>query len=370
MPQEKILVALSLRESCAEALTQAKAIAELREAHLAVVHVLPEFYASRPLFPQFYSQEAIGYTVLQQKAFAAIDALLERTLESHEEIEIQVVHGSAHGGVLDVAQQFGASLIVMGSESPEREHTVLGGITEKVVRASSSDVFVVRRVEGKAILALTDFSKESVPAIQHAVRLAEEKGLELVLGHVLPTATFANYWAQPAGEGAYLTEALRDVASHSLSRWAEHYGALHSVMLEGEPAEEIARVAKELEVAMVVVASHGQSGVERSPLGSTAEAIVRLCDASVWVVRTPAVLDDIPAELLDEVDSESLPEQADDADEELAEDDADDADDADEDDADDADEGDADDADEDDADDADEGNDEDEHEDQDGSKSN
>ncbi len=63
--------------------------------------------------------------------------------------------------------------------------------------------------------------------------------------------------------------------------------AVEELIVHGEAASEIVRVAKEREVDLVVISSHGRTGLGRMLFGSTAEAVVRHASCPVLVVKAP-----------------------------------------------------------------------------------
>jgi len=90
---------------------------------------------------------------------------------------------------------------------------------------------------------------------------------------------------------ADMSEQLEDSAERELPQLAdcdEFNGlAVEEVIVHGDAAAEIVRVASEHEVDLIVVSSHGRTGLGRIIFGSTAEAVVRHASCPVLVVKPP-----------------------------------------------------------------------------------
>ena len=147
----------------------------------------------------------------------------------------------------------------------------------------------------KKILCPTDFSEPSYKALKIACDLAESFSSELILIHVLkPAQTFpAAPSIPPAMGGEFIpmvSEETRDHARKSLDMTLEERVSgdinSHSILADGNPAEEIVRNADELKADVIVIGTHGFTGWRHLLLGSVAEKVVRL--ASCPVITIPA----------------------------------------------------------------------------------
>ena len=143
-------------------------------------------------------------------------------------------------------------------------------------------------VDLKSILVPTDFSPASKKAFPYAVRFAEEFGSEFILLHVLEPATspaFPGLPAAPAFSEEEMTNAEKNLcALVNLARVAGATGARWTVRT-GVARHEIVEAAKELDVDLIVMATHGYAGWKHFAIGSTAERVVRAAPCPVLVVR-------------------------------------------------------------------------------------
>ena len=123
------------------------------------------------------------------------------------------------------------------------------------------------------ILYPTDFSSYSNQAYFHAVGLAEASGasLTVVYVHAPGALESASHWQSQ----------LEQV------RPANPKIAVRHVLLEGDPATEIARYAADAGIDVVVIGTHGRAGTDRLAMGSVAERVVREAACSVMVVKLP-----------------------------------------------------------------------------------
>jgi nucleotide-binding universal stress UspA family protein len=140
----------------------------------------------------------------------------------------------------------------------------------------------------KKILVPIDFSPMSKQALQNAVRFAEKFGCEIVLLHVIEPVTaiagapLAVDIFPQAEEDTIAAEAeLACLATCS----ANHRNSFTSVVRIGHAPNEITKAAKELDVDLIMIATHGYTSWRRLCIGSTAERVVRTAPCSVLVVR-------------------------------------------------------------------------------------
>lgn len=141
------------------------------------------------------------------------------------------------------------------------------------------------------ILAATDFSPASAPAVAQAVRLARAAGAELIFVHVYEppgAASFGGYIASPSLYDD-IEQALRDGAEKSLQPLAEdarRQGVKASAqVLRGIPHFAITEAAAANRVDLIVIGTHGRSGFFRFFLGSVAQKVVAAAPCPVMTVR-------------------------------------------------------------------------------------
>ncbi|MCC6508642.1 MAG: universal stress protein [Pirellulaceae bacterium] len=132
------------------------------------------------------------------------------------------------------------------------------------------------------ILVPVDFSSTEAAAIEFAESIAKSNGGRLIFVHVQePPRYYAGemYYGVSEPETAQLSKMLEEIKPSDASVPAEHH------LLAGDPATEIVRVADEEGVDLIVVGSHGRTGLYRMLMGSVAESIVRSANCPVVVYK-------------------------------------------------------------------------------------
>lgn len=141
----------------------------------------------------------------------------------------------------------------------------------------------------KKILCPVDFSDGSRSSMDMAVKLAIEANAGLVLAHVwYPPVVFAS---EPIGLPASMVSDLVATTERNLAGWkkeAESLGApkVTTVFLQGAPWHELVAHAKsDPDIDLIVIGTHGRTGLKHALLGSVAEKVVRHARCPVLVVR-------------------------------------------------------------------------------------
>ena len=147
----------------------------------------------------------------------------------------------------------------------------------------------------KRILVPTDFSTASLAALKYAATIADPKTTEVILVNVVEPIVYAPsmYEYAVADLGAVLQEQERaaQVQLEGLGRrWRKRLPKLRTVRLTGSPATSVVAAATKLKVDVIVVATHGRTGLPHLFLGSVAERIVRTARCPVLTVRANAPL--------------------------------------------------------------------------------
>ncbi len=146
-------------------------------------------------------------------------------------------------------------------------------------------------IDVRRILVPLDFSDAADPILEWAIHLAEEHESSLVLLHVyhLPVE-FQQV------EGAYLPAdfwaTVKQEAEQQLAAYAKRARAagveVEQHVREGYPATVIVEEAAELSADLIVIGTHGHTGLKHLILGSIAERVVHAAPCPVLTVRAPA----------------------------------------------------------------------------------
>ena len=160
-------------------------------------------------------------------------------------------------------------------------------LAEQAGTASSSVAPAASGVQVKKVLVPIDFSESSLKALKYAVAFAGQFGASICLVHVVEPASFLNDvrnvpLAVSDGEVA-------NMLHHKLVMLArkqiDPVTPVHPLVCIGKPFDEIVKTAKTFNADLIILATHGRTGLKRALLGSTAEQVVRHASCPVLVVR-------------------------------------------------------------------------------------
>ncbi|GAB3670509.1 universal stress protein [Halopiger thermotolerans] len=236
------------------------------------------------------------YDNLRSEANALVDSVANR-LEASGVATTSVVRTSKpYQGVLMVAEEYGADLIVMGTHGRTGvDRYLLGSVTERVLRRSDVPVLTVRNHEEGGVscpyddvLVPTDGSEGAAAAYEPAIDLASTYDATLHSLSVIETNALGLETA-PKGSDEGPDEAARTALETVETNASE--ASVTDVVTEitfGSPYEEILAYVREHDVDLVVMGTHGRSGIPRYLLGSVAEKLVRTAPVPLMTVRTPS----------------------------------------------------------------------------------
>ena len=138
----------------------------------------------------------------------------------------------------------------------------------------------------KTIVFPTDFSTASDAALEHAATLAKSMGATLLIVHVEePPLAYGGgelYYGIPEPDSERILKMLEDVKPKDTAVPFTHRLSM------GDPAGEIVRIATDEGAELIVLGTHGRTGVTRLLMGSVAEVVVRRAPCPVLVYRETA----------------------------------------------------------------------------------
>lgn len=135
------------------------------------------------------------------------------------------------------------------------------------------------------ILHPTDFSERARNAFLMACAMARDYGARLLVAHVVPAPVMG------FGQGVIPVEGVEppEARMAQLEEYVGEHGSLvvEKHLLEGDPATEILRLAEDVHCDLIILGTHGWTGLRRLLLGSVAESVMRRASCPVLTVRTP-----------------------------------------------------------------------------------
>ena len=183
-----------------------------------------------------------------------------------------------------------------------KKNTSISKETGKAKRSSAPDPSMVERESGqevidlvpatiklKTILVPVDFSPSARKALHYAVSFAEQFGATIPVLNVVEPAVYPTELGYIPVEIDTLHKTMNTSAREKLAQVAKEqipprYRA-NALVRVGRPYHEITVAAKELNVDLIVIATHGYTGLKHVVLGSTAERVVRHAPCPVLTVR-------------------------------------------------------------------------------------
>jgi universal stress protein A len=144
----------------------------------------------------------------------------------------------------------------------------------------------------KLILCPTDFSGPACTCIRTASELAEHFGAELLLVNVVPALPSVppdpNYVFKIPEYERYLHADAEAQLNKAREEMVSKNVKVRTQVGHGSAAEEIVLIAKTEGADLIVISTHGSTGIERWVFGSVAEKVVRLAECPVLTVRQEA----------------------------------------------------------------------------------
>jgi nucleotide-binding universal stress UspA family protein len=225
-------------------------------------------------------------------------------------VETEVNAGSPARIIVEVAREQHATLIAMATHGYGGiKRWTLGSVTDQVVHTATTPVFVVQGAEPerqaapafKRILVPLDGSALARQALPFAAELAGSADVELILLEAIaPTVeTVAGF--RPLGRSspqyAEMIELLHWHAQQDLGALTEQLGQsgldVKASIVNGHAAEVIVDEAARSGVDLIVMATHGYSGLKRWALGSVAHKVLHTTTMPLVLVRAQAVEDEV-----------------------------------------------------------------------------
>lgn len=281
---KKILVAVDGSESGRNALLQAFRLAVEEKCWITVTSVVPPFTGDLDL-------TGVRGDVLASLAKPYEDALRDaEELARVERVLIKTVReeGETYERIVDLADAENCDIIVMGRRGLKKiDRTLVGSVTARIIGHARQDVLVVpggTTLGWKKILVGTDGSKYSGIAIDKAVDFAKAYGGALVVLSVVDVPT--EFYAEAPKAVEDMVRKAREYTA-SVKKQAEAAGVkAESYVGEAEAWEAVVKLAQDQNVNMIVVGSHGRTGLRRLLMGSVTEKVIGHAPCPVLVVKS------------------------------------------------------------------------------------
>jgi nucleotide-binding universal stress UspA family protein len=291
---QRILVPLDGSELAEKALKPAVVIAESMDGDLLCLQVVTGL--TLDLDPR------LNQRVIEARKYAAnlyFNSLKSRYSKTKRPIETEIAVGYAPKVITDSAREHGIDLIVLSSHGRTGlARWVYGNVTAKILRHAPCDTLIVRTLapatelfSTKRLLVPLDGSKLAERALRPAIALASTLDMEILLLRVSPLIPVG---LEPMSSRSMFDELearARDEALtylQSIHSSLEQHGVPISVeTITGPEAATIVDYAKKYQVDLIVMSSHGHTGIGLWLMGSVSEKVLRKASCATLVVRPP-----------------------------------------------------------------------------------
>jgi nucleotide-binding universal stress UspA family protein len=300
----RILVPIDFSRPSLKAIPYALAISRQFGADVHLLHVTD--LAQQPA-PTLLTLPLVPQPEWDQRLMKRLEALVVKYRTDGKVSALEPRTGTAYEEICDAARELKADLIVVATHGyTGYKRMFLGSVAERIVQHSPCPVLIVRHHYqgwngigdlrtrtgfklGK-ILVPTDFSDCSQAAFEYGVQLAREFGAELRLVHVINPQAFPFGDKYTALDPAELLAQMENAAKKSMRSIAAKAKSRYSVQLiHGSPAIEICKAANE-DVDLIVICTHGRTGLGHLLIGSVAEHVVRYAHCPVLVIPSRTIL--------------------------------------------------------------------------------
>ena len=143
----------------------------------------------------------------------------------------------------------------------------------------------------KKVLVPIDFSDYSKSALKYAVNFAKTFNADIILIYVVEPVIYPPDFSMGQIAMPSINTEWDDRAKDELQKLAKNeiaeIAGVKTIIKTGKPFVEIIETAKEENVDLIIIATHGHSGVEHILFGSTAEKVVRKAPCPVLTLREP-----------------------------------------------------------------------------------
>jgi len=292
--QKKILVPYDFSETSQQALETGIALSLKYKATLVVLHVIERTFNDE-FVGLLWPTEDLNFQLKQK-----IESEIENRMQAYSgkiQTEIIINLGRAYIEILRTVEKEKIDLVVIGTHGRTGlKHSLLGSVAEKVIQRSPVPV-LIQRGKGhylpKKILIPIDFSEASQAGFDQGLKWAKDFDAEIHLLHVVDLYDLYTYDTMciPIDRRAFEASLIKE-GKTKLLKWQQKISTPHHEQVRiGNPILEIQKVIQENSIDLVVLATHGRTGLKHFFLGSVAEQVVRSSPCAVLTVRPTGFLE-------------------------------------------------------------------------------
>lgn len=289
-PLERIIVGHDLGSGGGAALESALVLARRCKAAIRLIHVIDSHHQSQDAARSKSRHDKVEEWVT--KAGADLEAVIEKRMDCRRRMDYEVRVGNPFFELILAGCAWHADLIVVGGPDRQPFH-LLGGTAERLVRKALTPVLITPKplnCMAKRFLVPTDFSAGARQAAHAAINFAENFGGRIFFFHAFDPTPWYSY---PCDDETLGLITLPELTKSDVEEdWASFLGSLRTGSIpwqkhteDGRPAGTILSYAEAVDADLVVMGTHGRTGLGYLLLGSVSEGVVRRASRPVLIVR-------------------------------------------------------------------------------------
>lgn len=296
---KKVLYPTDFSRCSKQAYAHALFIAEQYKAELHMLHVIT-IHSDDAYDPGYDFPDLEEYNIhLEKRANEESDELIdEHRVSETKIIKVQERGYSPSAVILKYAQDNNIDLIIMGTHGRRGlGYLFLGSVAEEVTRFARRPVYTIREEKPaipvekvNRILVPLDLSKFSRQALQYAFELCKDYGADLDVIHVVEDRIHPALYATGKSSIFEFTPEIKKKSTELIKKMIDEFSGLkvkYNIKIkEGVPAREILKYAEHNDVNMIVLTTHGASGLNQFYLGGVAEKIIRRSICPVFTIKS------------------------------------------------------------------------------------
>lgn len=292
----KVMIPTDFSTNANQALRHGAAIAHRFNSEIFLLHIVTRFDDEAEDAHRFSDLDAFYHRV-ESEAMSRMAGLADNVEKTS--VQMATVRGFAPADeIIKFANANGVELIVMGTHGRSAlAHFLVGSVAEKVVRHASCPVMSVAHQEKQlldppfieSILVPIDFSPFSMEVVPFAVEMAQRFDASLNFLHVIDQRLYPEFYV--VGEGA-VAKTIPDMYEKSMLKLKDMIDDsitdirdFECFVREGVPHTEITSFCRIHECDLIMMATHGLTGLEKLVIGSTAEKVVRKAECPVLTFK-------------------------------------------------------------------------------------
>ncbi len=279
----RILVAVDGSESSRNAFRQACRIALMDKSWLTAIITIPPY---EDLFQIPSVQEKVS-RALREEGEKVLAVIAEIAKEEDVYIKTVLEEGTPFNTIVDTAEEGNYDLIVMGRHGTKPiERALVGSVTARVIGTSQRDILVFplgTAIGWGDIIVATDGSRYSRFATEKAIHIAKAHNSKV---HAVSVVDVTEEFQAQAPEAVEkLVEKARGYVEEVKQRAAADGVEIEALVREGESYRVITDLSKKYKSEVIIMGSHGRTGVKRLLMGSVTEKVIGYAPCPVLVVR-------------------------------------------------------------------------------------